>query len=106
MLDNTQSITSQIQKFTEASDRLRHAIEEGDRSTLIELLTLAKESRDALEVDVHDRQNDTSAQDLVTAANDLGFDVHSAHAATGWLIEGDMDLNEIQQIGNGSLPIQ
>ncbi|MDA7993732.1 MAG: AIR synthase related protein, partial [Pirellulales bacterium] len=51
------------------------------------------------EVDVHDRQNDTSAQDLVTAANDLGFDVHSAHAATGWLIEGDMDLNEIQQIG-------
>lgn len=51
------------------------------------------------EVDVHDRQNDTSAQDLVTAANDLGFNVHSAHAATGWLIEGDMDLNEIQQIG-------
>ena len=48
LLDNTQSITSQIQKFTEASDRLRHAIEEGDRSTLIELLTLAKESRDAL----------------------------------------------------------
>ena len=52
------------------------------------------------EVDVHLRQNDTTAQDLVTAANDLGFDIHAAHAATGWLIEGDMDLDEVRRIGN------
>ena len=35
------------------------------------------------EVDVHDRQHDITAQDLVTAANDLCFDIHSAHAANG-----------------------
>ena len=51
------------------------------------------------EVDVHLRQNDTTAQDLVTAANELGFDIHAAHAATGWLIEGDMDLDEVRRIG-------
>ena len=51
------------------------------------------------EVDVHDRQHDATAQDLVTAANDLGFDIHSAHAANGWLIEGNMDFNEVRRIG-------
>ena len=51
------------------------------------------------DVDVPLRQNDTTAQDLVTAANELGFDIHTAHAATGWLIEGDMDLDEVQRIG-------
>ena len=41
------------------------------------------------EVDVHLRQNDTTAQDLVTAANDLGFDIHAAHAATCLLYTSD-----------------
>ena len=48
LLDNAKAVTAQIKKITEVSDQLRHAIEEGDRSTLIKLLTLAKESRDAL----------------------------------------------------------
>ena len=48
LLDNAKAVTAEIEKFTEVSDQLRHAIEEGDRSTLIKLLTLAKESRDAL----------------------------------------------------------
>ena len=51
------------------------------------------------EVDVHDRQHDATAQDLVTAANDLGFDIHSAYAANGWLIEGNMDFDEVRRIG-------
>ena len=48
LLDNAKAVTAEIEQFTEVSDQLRHAIEEGDRPTLIKLLTLAKESRDAL----------------------------------------------------------
>ena len=51
------------------------------------------------EVDVHLRQNDPAAQELVDAANDLGLSIHTAHTATGWLIEGDMSLNEVQKMG-------
>ena len=48
LLDNAKAVTAQIENFSQASDQLQHAIEEGDRPTLIKLLTLAKESRDAL----------------------------------------------------------
>ena len=48
LLDNAKAVTTQIENFSQASDQLRHAIEGGDRPTLIKLLTLAKESRDAL----------------------------------------------------------
>ena len=48
LLDNAKAITAQIENFSQVSDQLQHAIEEGDRPTLIKLLTLAKESRDAL----------------------------------------------------------
>ena len=48
LLDNAKAVTTQIENFSQASDQLRLAIEEGDRPTLIKLLTLAKESRDAL----------------------------------------------------------
>ena len=48
LLDNAQAVTTQIENFSQASDQLRRAIEAGDRPTLIKLLTLAKESRDAL----------------------------------------------------------
>ncbi len=48
LLDNAKAVTTQIENFSQASDQIRHAIEEGDRPTLIKLLTLAKESRDAL----------------------------------------------------------
>ena len=51
------------------------------------------------EVDVHLRQNDPATQDLIDAANDLGLSMHTAQTATGWLIEGDMSLNEVQEIG-------
>ena len=51
------------------------------------------------EVDVHLRQNDPATQDLIDAANDLGLTMHTAQTATGWLIEGDMSLNEVQEIG-------
>ena len=37
------------------------------------------------EVDVHLRQNDPAAQELVDAANDLGLSIHTAHTATGSL---------------------
>lgn len=48
VLDNAKAVTAQIETFTEASGQLKLAIEAGDRSTLIKLLTLAKERRDAL----------------------------------------------------------
>ena len=48
LLDNAKAVTAQIENFSQVSDQLQHAIEEGDRPTLIKLLTLAKESRDAL----------------------------------------------------------
>ncbi len=48
LLDNAKAVTTQIENFSKVSDQIRHAIEEGDRPTLIKLLTLAKESRDAL----------------------------------------------------------
>ena len=48
LLDNAQAVTTQIENFSQASDQLRRAIEAGDRPTLIKLLTLAKESRNAL----------------------------------------------------------
>jgi prephenate dehydrogenase len=48
LLDNAKAVTKQIEKVTQASGQLQHAIEARDRSTLINLLTLAKERRDAL----------------------------------------------------------
>ena len=48
VLDNAKAVTAQIEIFTQASVQLKLAIEAGDRSTLIKLLTLAKERRDAL----------------------------------------------------------
>ena len=48
VLDNAKAVTAQIEKIAQASGQLQHAIEAGDRLTLIKLLTLAKERRDAL----------------------------------------------------------
>ena len=48
LLDNAKAVIKQIEKIAQASGQLQHAIEAGDRLTLIKLLTLAKERRDAL----------------------------------------------------------
>ena len=48
LLDNAAAIASQLEQVTATTDHLRAAIEAGDRSSLIRLLTHAKESRDAL----------------------------------------------------------
>ena len=48
LLDNAKAVTAQMENVSQVYDQLQHAIEEGDRPTLIKLLTLAKESRDAL----------------------------------------------------------
>lgn len=48
LLDNTAAVVDQIEKVTTTTEQLRAAIEAGDRSSLIRLLSDAKEIRDAL----------------------------------------------------------
>ncbi len=48
LLDNATAVVTQIEQVTAATEGLRAAIEAGDRTTLIRLLTHAKEIRDAL----------------------------------------------------------
>jgi prephenate dehydrogenase len=48
LLDNAAAVAGQLDAVATGIDQLRQAIAAGDRETLIHLLTLAKESRDAL----------------------------------------------------------